>query len=356
MNKSYFVRFPIKDQILFIKRLGTLISAGVPILRALEILRDQMATMSFGMGGIFKTLIADTKNGQYLHVSLARYPNIFGEFTVNIIRVGETSGTLSSNLAYLADELKKKQALRRKVMSSMIYPIFIVFATLGVTGLLTFFVFPKILPIFKSLNFELPLSTRILIGVSTFFLNSWVWIIIIAVSLVMAFILLMRFVPTFRRLIHRVILTIPIFGSLAQSYQMSLMCRTLGLLLKSGVMIMEAASISARTTLNLVYRRELKIMEKKIIQGGRLSEHMYTNKSLFPPIVAHMLSVGEESGNLSDTLLFLGDMYEKEVEELTTNLTNLIEPVLMVFMGVLVGFVAISIITPIYEVTQHIQP
>ena len=97
-------------------------------------------------------------------------------------------------------------------------------------------------------------------------------------------------------------------------------------------------------------------MEKKIIQGGRLSEHMYTNKSLFPPIVAHMLSVGEESGNLSDTLLFLGDMYEKEVEELTTNLTNLIEPVLMVFMGVLVGFVAISIITPIYEVTQHIQP
>ena len=119
---------------------------------------------------------------------------------------------------------------------------------------------------------------------------------------------------------------------------------------------MEAASISAKTTLNLVYRRELKIMEKKIIQGGRLSEHMYTNKSLFPPIVAHMLSVGEESGNLSDTLLFLGDMYEKEVEELTTNLTNLVEPVLMVFMGVLVGFVAISIITPIYEVTQHIQP
>jgi len=355
MNSNLFVRFPIKDQILFIKRLGTLISAGVPILRALEILGDQMSTMSFGMSKIFKTMIADVKNGQYLHASLSKYPNIFGEFTVNIIRVGEQSGTLSENLDYLSDELKKKQALRRKVIGSMIYPVFIIIATFGVTGLLTFFVFPKILPIFKSLDFELPLSTKLLIGVSSFLLNFWLWLLIGSVVAIIALIFLMR-IPAFRRAVHRVVLSIPIFGRLSQSYQMSLLCRTMGLLLKSGVMIMEVTSITAKTTLNLVYRRELKEMEKKVMQGGKLSEYMTGKKALFPPIVAHMLSVGEESGNLSDTLLFLGDMYEEEVEELTNNLTNLLEPVLMVFMGVLVGFVAISIITPIYEVTQNIHP
>lgn len=355
MNSSLFVRFPIKDQILFIKRLGTLISAGVPILRALEILGDQMATMSLGMSKIFKTLIADVKNGQYLHASLAKYPNIFGEFTVNIIRVGEYSGTLSENLNYLSDELRKKQALRRKVIGSMIYPFFIVLATFGVTGLLTFFVFPKILPIFRSLDFDLPLTTKMLIVVSAFLLNFWLWLLIGLGIAIIVLIFLMR-VPAFRRSVHRVVLSIPIFGRLSQSYQMSLLCRTMGLLLKSGVMITEATSITAKTTLNLVYERELKAMEKKVMQGGKLSDHMSGKKALFPPIVSHMLSVGEESGSLSDTLLFLGDMYEKEVEELTTNLTNMLEPVLMIFMGVVVGFVAISIITPIYEVTQNIQP
>lgn len=338
---------------IFAKRLAMLVKAGVPLLQALRILKKQMR--SRGVTEIFNNLITDIENGQFLSISLGRYRRLFGDFAINIIRVGEESGTLAENLAYLADELNKKQTLRRKVIGALVYPIFIILATFGITGLLMLYVFPRILPIFQSLKFELPLTTRVLIWVSNFVSHNWLWLLLGLSAAITIFLLLLR-INRFRFWVHRLTLAIPLLGRLAQSYQMANICRTMGILLKSNVMIVEATNIAASTTLNAVYRKELYVMAEKARKGSRLSEHMELRSHLFPPMISQMVGVGEISGNLNETLLFLADMYEQEVDELTRNLTTVLEPALMIFMGLIVGFLAISIITPIYGITQNIHP
>jgi type IV pilus assembly protein PilC len=165
-----FQRFSLRDLTFFIKRLAFLINAGVPVVEALHVLQEQVRTKSHA--AVLGRIIEDASNGQSLSRSFAKFPKIFSDFAIHIIRVGESSGTLSQNLQYLADELKKRHALRRKVVSALVYPAFITCATLGITAALTVFIFPKILPIFSSLNVELPLSTRMLIWTSVF-LSHW---------------------------------------------------------------------------------------------------------------------------------------------------------------------------------------
>ncbi|MDP3741154.1 MAG: type II secretion system F family protein [bacterium] len=350
---NLFIRFSLQDQILFAKRLATLIRAGVPVVAAMKIIRKQAQT-SFSKR-VYDTMITDVENGQFLHTSMQKFRKIFGDFSVNIVRIGETSGTLQENLNYLADELKKKQALRRKVIGALVYPVIIVIATLGITALLTLYVFPKILPIFKSLNFELPWTTRVLIFSSDFFGNYWYFIFGALAVLFVAFLLLMR-MERFRYFVHHIVLSIPLLGRLAKNYQMANFCRTLGLLLRCDVMIVEATRITANATTNLVYREALHIISNNVTRGEKMSQYMDKKTRLFPPILSQMVTVGETSGNLSDTLEFLAEMYENEVDELTKNLSTVLEPVLLVFMGMIVGFIAVSIITPIYEITQNIHP
>ncbi|OGE82838.1 MAG: hypothetical protein A2846_04325 [Candidatus Doudnabacteria bacterium RIFCSPHIGHO2_01_FULL_49_9] len=272
-----------------------------------------------------------------------------------MVRVGEMSGSLPENLEYLAVELKKKQELRRKVIGSLIYPVIIVIATLGIAGMLVLYVFPKILPIFKSLNFDLPWTTRALIWVSDLFLQHGLLIFGGFAFLVVAFFVALMFKP-FRMGVHHVILKLPIFGRLSQTYQMANFCRTMGVLLRCDVMIVDATVIIAEITSNLVYRKHYYLISENLRSGQPISQHLQKKERLFPPIMSQMVSVGEMAGNLSDTLAYLGDMYEDEVDDTTKNLSTVIEPVLMVFMGLLVGFIAVSVITPIYEVTQSIHP
>jgi type IV pilus assembly protein PilC len=350
--KNLFLRFSLQDQILFAKRLSLLVKAGVPILEGLRMLKAQAVTKSAKT--IYSELIKDVENGQSISQSMARFPKIFSEFVTNIIQVGEHSGTLQENLTYLAVELQKKQALRRKVISSLVYPILIVLATFGITGLLTVFIFPKILPIFKSVNFPLPWTTRLLIFVSNFILHDWYYILLAALILVVALVLLMRNTKI-RFIVHRGILMVPILGKLLQGYYMANFCRTLGILLKSDVPIVKAISITADSVSNMAYKKELHEISVKVTEGGKMSTHMSGKARLFPPILSQMVTVGESTGHLSSSLMFLAELYESEVDELTKNLTTVLEPLLMVFMGVLVGFVAISIITPIYGITQHIS-
>jgi len=338
---------------MFAKRLSILVKAGVPILEALNLLARQARTRS--QRAMFAALIRDVENGQYLSKSMLQFDKVFGDFAINIIRVGEVSGTLHENLNYLAEELKKKQILRRKIVGALVYPIFIVFATLGIAGMLTVYVFPKILPIFHSLNFELPFTTRALIAVSDFLVQYGWWVLGGVAAAVIAFTLALRLMPV-RLLVDRIFLKMPIFGSISQSYHMANLSRTLGLLLKSEVMIVEAAAITANTLNNLVYRRELRVVSENLRKGEKISTHLFKREHLFPPMMSQMITVGESTGNLSETLLYLSDIYEHEVDEATKNLTSLIEPVLMIFMGVIVGFIAISIITPIYGITQNLQP
>lgn len=351
---NFFNRFSTKEQTFFAKRLSFLIRAGIPLIESLRMVKKQ--TSSSRKAKIFDRIIKDVENGQYLSASLKKFKNLFGDFTVNIIHAGEVGGILHQNLNYLAEELKKKYTLKRKVIGTLLYPAFIILATFVVITLIIIFIFPKILPIFSVLKVNLPITTRILIGVSEFLIHSgWLFLIGIAVFAVI-FYILFRKIKRFHVFINRLILRLPLIGSLAQGYAIANFSRTLGLLLKSGVRVMEAINIVADTAENLLYKQELKKLAESVGKGKKIHACLEKNPLLFPEIVPQMIAIGETAGNLAETLLYLSEMFESEIDEQTKNLSGALEPALMIFMGLLVGFIAISIITPIYEITQGLTP
>ncbi len=301
-------------------------------------------------------MIDNVSNGQNLSVSLARFKNTFGEFAINIIGFGEQGGILSENLEYIADELKKRQALRKKIISASIYPIIVTVATFGITGFLMIFLFPKILPIFTSIKMDLPISTRIIIAVTKFFSNYGLVTIASLIVIITALIITIKKSEKVHYYFDYFLLKIPVIGKIVQDYNIANFTRTMGLLLRGGITMGEALPISAKTTKNLVYKQELKALAAVVNRGARISTYLIQSRKLFPDIVTQVISVGEYSGNLSNSLIYLSEMYEAEVDDFTKNISGLVEPVLMICMGVLVGFVAISIITPIYGITQHLQP
>lgn len=348
---SITMRVPLSSQAVFARHLAVMAKAGLPLLESLKLLKKE--SPSRAMAKILDQVISDVSNGQFLSASLDRFRGVFGNLFINIIRVGESTGILPENLNYLADELKKKQALKRKVVGALMYPAVIVSATFGITGLLTVFIFPKILPVFESLKVDLPLSTRILIGASHLLTNYGGWVALATVASLIALWFLLR-IRILRYYFHRIILVLPIFGKMARDVNLANFCRTLGLTLKSGVQVVEAIGITSESLSNLVYKKQLTQAAEEVRKGEALSPFFAKHKKLFPVMVTQMISVGESSGNLSESLLYLSDFYEQEVTESTGNLSTVLEPVLMVVMGVVVGFVAISIITPIYEITSSV--
>ena len=344
----------IKDQTFFIKRLSYFIKAGITIMESLHMIREQTIPKKYTR--MLDIIIRDISNGQFLSTSLSKFKGVFGEFAINIIHVGETSGTLSQNLEYLADELKKKQQLRQKIIGASIYPIVITLATLGITAFLMIYLFPKIMPVFLSLNMTLPISTRIVIFISDSLRNYSYHIITFIVVFGIGFFITFKKSYLFHYYFDKFVLKMPIVGKVIQYYNMTNFTRTMGLLLKSGITLNEALPIISKTTVNLVYKKEYQFMLRTINQGERMSFYLNKRMKLFPDVLSQIIAVGERSGNLSNSFVYLSDLYEGEVDDFTKNLSGLIEPVLMIFMGILVGFIAISIITPIYGITQHLSP
>jgi type IV pilus assembly protein PilC len=352
-KKPRFFRLPLNQQVMFVKRLGILLNAGVPIVESLNMMKRQSDSNSAKY--MLNDLACGMESGQYLHIRLQKYRKSFGDFAVNIVKVGEISGTLHESLGYLAEEIQKKKELRRKIVSALVYPFFIVFATIGITILLITYVFPKILPILQTFKGNLPITTRALIFISNEF-SARGWLIGIAVLfLIILFFLLLR-LKSFRLAMDKLLLKIPILGRIFQYYQVTNFCRTLAVLLKSDMRIIEAVLVTAKTSTNLAYQDAISKVSESVSKGGNISSLLEENEKLFPPLVWQMISVGENSGKLIDSLAYVGGIYEKELNELTSNLSATIEPLLMVFLGVCVGFVAISIITPIYQITQNLHP
>lgn len=352
-KKPAILRFGTQDQILFAKRLSMILRSGMPIMEGLYLLRDE--THSGSALYIYESLVTDVTHGQPLSVSMRKFERIFGEFCINIVKVGETSGTLHENLGYLSEELKRKQALRRKVVGALVYPALIVAATCGITLMLTVFIFPKIVPIFQSVKATLPLSTRILMAMSSFFSAWGICLFLGLIALVVSYFLALRD-HRFHRYMDHLLVRLPLFGRLSQSYNLANICRTLSLLLKSDVRIVEAMQLVADSTRNLVYREALMQAREEIAKGQKISVQFKKIPLLYPTLLCQMIAVGEQTGNLSGTFAYLSEMYEEDIGELTKNLTTLLEPVLMIVMGAVVGFIAISIITPIYSITQNLTP
>ncbi|HYF04817.1 MAG TPA: type II secretion system F family protein [Patescibacteria group bacterium] len=352
-KKPFMLHLSLDEQILFLTQLSLMIKSGIPVLQSLKLIEKQ--ALSNNTKYIIERIASQIENGVSLSKSIEEFRKIFGDFVINVIKIADTTGGLEKNLLYLGDELKKRQKLRRKVRGALIYPVVIMIATFGITGVLTLYVFPKVLPIFSNLKFDLPWSTKFLIFISNSALNYW-WAIIGAAGLALLSGSLLLRVKFIKAKVDRWIMRTPAIGGMIRSYNLANFCRTLGLLLKSGVHIEEAAEITAQTTPNLAYKEEVLKIKKMVTTGERTSKLMEKDRFLFPDILTQMISVGEGTGNLGQSFTFLAELYENEVDDKSQNLSTILEPALMIVMGLLVGFIAIAIITPIYEVTQHITP
>ncbi|KKT81238.1 MAG: hypothetical protein A3B99_05080 [Candidatus Yanofskybacteria bacterium RIFCSPHIGHO2_02_FULL_44_12b] len=351
---NLFTKLSVKDQAAFAKRLAFLIGADVPILESLRMMQKQ--TKSRARAQVLESVTRDVSSGQFLSTSLAKYRSTFGDFAINIIKVGEEGGILDKNLEYLAEELRKKQELKKKVIGALIYPIFITISTLGIAGFITAYVFPKIMPIFNSLGAKLPLATKVLIFISNFLTHYGLYLIGgVILAIILSIMAYKKFKP-FNLVMNHAVFATPIFGNLARSYQMANFCRTLGLLLNCNVTIVNAANITADATANLIYKKEIRNLAEEIVRGRKIHQYIESRPYLFPEMIPQMISIGETTGNLGHTLMYLSGHYESEVNDITKNLSSSIEPILLVGMGLIVGFVAVSVITPIYELTQNIHP
>lgn len=307
------------------------------------------------MTTLLETVETDIANGKTLSQSLARFPNIFSEFAIHIIESGEESGMLRENLEHLALELRKKSALQQKIIQAFVYPVIVSLAVIGMTVFLMTYLFPKIIPVFASLRMALPFSTRLLVAVSKNASEYGLIALLIFITLIVGYVVAQRKSDRFRLSIHRTSLRLPVIGSAIRSYNMANLTRTLGILVQSGGTLATALPVAVKTSANRAYRIALTGVTEKVSRGATLSSCIQDTEHLFPTTIVQVVAVGEKSGNLGQSLMYLSELCEDEVDSFTKNLSTLIEPLLMIIMGLIVGFIAVSIITPIYGITQNLH-
>jgi type IV pilus assembly protein PilC len=344
---------PVKEKMLFAKHLSIMIHAGLPLKDSLEEIGSQTKNKKFGK--VLMLIVKDVENGQFLSASMAVFPKIFDDLFTSMVRVGEESGKLSENLDYLALQLERSDSLKQKVRGALIYPAIVLAATFGVIGFLTFVTLPSLLPIFISLKVTLPPTTQFLFDFSHYVVKNAVYIVVIAVLLIVGLRSIVLIKPV-RFFFHRFELYVPVFGTLARDAQLTRFSQILGTLLASGVDVVRALQITAASMGNVVYRHELEEVAKNMSkQGESIAEYLARKPKLFPSITERMIRVGEKTGKLDESLLYISEFYNKEIDNMVGNITTVIEPVLLVFLGLIVGFVAISVITPIYKLTEGIH-
>jgi len=348
---ALFSGISVQDKINFARNLSVGIKSGMSIIDVLKLLKQQT---SKNFAKIIDKFISDINNGQFLAQALEDYHHIFGDFFISIVKVGESSGNLSNSLMYLADELKKQREIKKKVKSALIYPGIIFFATLGITVFLTLFIFPKILPIFASLKVELPFTTKAIIWLLDFIKSKGLYALGGAIILFIGFRVLMT-IPKAKFQVDRFLLRIPFVKDVIKHLSLTNFTRSLNVLLKSGITITDSLVIVRDTFSNLIYRKQIDKMIEFIKRGGSLAHYLEGETKFFPAMFTGMIKVGESTGNLEGNLLYLAEFYESEVDEMLKNLTTVIEPVMLLVMGMSVGFIALSIITPIYKVTSGLQ-
>ena len=336
---------------LFARHLAVMLKSGVTLTEALSTTRDAARG---SLKAALEHVLQAVETGRSLSSAFADYPHIFPPLFVQATYAGEVSGTLSENQENIARELEKEKELVTKIRGALLYPAVVLVAAFLLALGLSFFVLPKIVPLFQGLRTELPLTTRALIRFSNFIsahgVSTAVGIILGACILVW---LAKR--PATRPFTHLIILRAPITGTMARNANMTRFSRTLGMLLRSGVSIDEALTITQKSLGNYYYQQALVAASMRIVKGARLSESLADYPHLFPMIATKMIRVGEEAGRFEETLLYLASFYEAEVDASTRTLSVVLEPLLLLLIGLVVGGLALAIITPIYEITGNIR-
>lgn len=351
IDLPFLNRIKVKDIVIFSRQLAVMASATVPIVRALRILADQ--TKNPRMKNIVSEIGDEVDGGAKLSQALARYPKVFSDFFISMVKSGETSGKLDEVLNYLADQQERDYDLHAKIKGAMIYPAFIVFGLIVVGFLMSIFVLPKLTSILTESGAELPVTTKFLVVGSDFMTNYW-WLVLIA--LVGGF-FGFRFLTGGRGPLKSqwdfLKLKLPIFGGLFQRIYVVRITQSLSTLIVGGVPLVTALRIAADVVGNNVYEDLLRRTVKEV-EDGRSIASLLLESDAIPTMVSQMMRVGEQTGKLDQILSKLTDFYSRELENMVANLVTLIEPLIMMVMGAAVGFVVVSILLPMYNLSAGI--
>ena len=345
-------RVKLSDLAIFARQFSTMLDAGVSLIRCLDVLQAQ--TNNARLRKILLDLSARVESGESLSRSMARHPKAFSQLIIGLIRAGEVGGVLEESLQRIAGFLEKDVELRRKIRSAMTYPVIVLLAAIGIVIFLVSWLVPQFAQLFKELGIEnLPAPTQFLVDLSALFTQRW-YVVLIAVAAV--FIAYKLFVSTRvgRRVADRVKMRVPVFGPLHHKIVMARFSRTMGTLLASGVPILQAMETVAGVVGNSIVSDAVIESRARIREGEKIADPLQRSK-MFPPMVVHMVSVGEESGSLDHMLNKIADFYENEVEMTIASLTAAIEPVMIVLLGVIVGFIVIAMFLPMIEVISNLS-
>jgi type IV pilus assembly protein PilC len=346
-----FNKISAKDKIIFSQQLAVMVKSGIPLIRALQAIQKQTANEKFG--SVINELISDVEGGAKFSNALSKHPKVFSDLYIQIVKSGEKTGNLDRILLKLSKDMEKTYDLNSKIRGAMVYPIFICsILILMVIGVLIFII-PQLASIFEESSAQLPLPTKILLGLSNFTVHYW-WILLIIIIISVIGIKFELSTESGKLLFDKSKLKIPIFGKLLEKIYLARFARTLSTLTSAGLPILDTFDTIKDVIGNRVYRDEIIAVRSKIEAGTTIGSALLES-SLFPSMVIQMVSVGEQSGNLPYILNNLAQFYEKETENMTKNLSSLIEPALMVIMGVGVGFFALAVIMPIYNLVSVIK-
>jgi type IV pilus assembly protein PilC len=347
-----FSKIKNSELIIFTKNLSGMIKAGLSLYRALSVLKKQTKNAKFNK--ILSSISTDINSGETFSSALSKFPDVFSKLFISMVKAGEESGNLAGALSDVGMNLEKSNSLTKKIKGALIYPGVIMSAMVIIGVLMFAFVVPTLAGTFKELGVTLPPTTRLLIFLGNFFSHNLILTFVVMIIAAFGFMSLFR-AKFMAKYIDFVILKIPIINNLSKELNTARTARTISSLLLSGVSITRALEITEDVVQNIYYKKVLSEAKTGIEKGAPFSQAFEANTKLYPIMMSEMIQVGEETGKLSDMLLQIALFYEEEVENKTKNLSTIIEPLLMIFIGAGVGFFAISMISPLYSILGSIN-
>jgi type IV pilus assembly protein PilC len=343
-------RVSVREKAIFTHQLATLLRAGMQLSIGLKTLSKQTENKHLAL--VIQQLRSDIEQSSSLSEAMAKHPRIFSQVYTAVVEAAEESGSLAETLSVLSKQLKAQAEIRARIRGALVYPIFLLFVSAVVVGVLTTFVIPKFIELFVNVNQKLPLPTKILVGVTDFFKGFW-WALIFGLAGVVCLSLVALRTGHTRLYIDGLLLKLPVFGTLNKKLQLARFARTLGSLLNGGVRIVSAIKTTQGTTTNRAFAEEIENVEEAILKGSTLAEAVGEQNN-FSEIAANMIAVGEDTGALPEMLLEVAEIYDQECESAIGTMTSLLGPVMIVVLGLIIGFVVIAILLPIFETSTMV--
>lgn len=349
--ERYLFKVSFSDVVIMTRQMATMIQAGLVLSEALDILEEQQTNKRFKE--VLGKISSDLKGGLDFATAIEKHPDVFPSLYSKLVRAGQASGKLDTILLELASNLEKERSFKSKVRGAMIYPIVVITMMFAVMLIMVFFVMPKLMSLYSESGIDLPLPTKIMLGVAGLALNFWWAGIILGILAVMG---TKRFLatPSGRMLFDRTMLKVPVIGKVTTLVIMTNFTRTFGLLIASGLSMLEAIRIVGNIVGNSAYKESFDIAYKGVERGLTFSSQLIA-LPVFPRIVGQMIKTGEETGKLDDIMFRLADYFESEADNALKNITTLIEPIILVVLGLGVALLVVSIILPIYQLTTNVR-